>query len=115
MTTSAHPSLIARLAEIRREAAALLGDIDTRFRPKPQRMEAGGMPGPVWEPCERWQIRVADPDDLAAAVFVAHSVMWEGELAAYAPAAARRIGMAFLAAADWADRMQPAGPEEVTG
>ena len=110
----AHPTLIARLAELRQEAAGLLGDIDTRVRPKPDRIQPHGdrLPGPVWEPIpgaerdvrRRWRIRVVDPDETPASVFVHHPHIWDDEILPLEPEEARRIGMAFLAAADWADK-----------
>ncbi|MET9339235.1 hypothetical protein [Nonomuraea sp. NPDC003804] len=107
--TTAHPTLIARLAEIRHEVATLLGDIDTRVRPKPDRMsphDERGMPGPVWEPAEKWRLLVVDPDETPAAVFVSHEQLWDDDLIPFDPTTARRIGMAFLAAADWADKVR---------
>lgn len=106
---TAHPSLLARLAEFREEAAGLLGDIDTRVRPKPDRVEPADerqMSGPVWEPAGRWTLRVVDPDDSTASVFVNHPHIWDDDLFALNPIEARRIGMAFLAAADWADKVR---------
>lgn len=112
----AHPTLIARLAELRQETAGLLGDIDTRVRPKPDRIGPSGdkLPGPVWEPVagaerdpnRRWRIRVVDPDETPACVFVTHPYIWEGDIYPIDPETARRIGMAFLAAADWADKVR---------
>lgn len=105
----AHPTLIARLAELRQEAAGLLGDIDTRVRPKPDRIEPADerkMPGPIWEPAEKWMLRVVDPEDVTASVFVNHPHIWDDDLFALRPGEARRIGMAFLAAADWADKVR---------
>lgn len=105
--TAAHPSLVARLAEIRREVAGLLGDIDTRVRPKPDRIDPGPrLPGPVWEPAIGWTIRVIDPDETPASVFVCHPHMWDDDIVPADPIDARRIGMAWLAAADWADKLR---------
>ena len=102
-----HPALIARLAELRQEAAGLLGDIDTRVKPRPDRMEEGKhLPGPVWMSADRWTIRVVDPDETAASVFVNHPHCFDDDIVPLDPADARRIGMAFLAAADWADRVR---------
>jgi hypothetical protein len=116
----AHPTLVARLAEVRQEVAELLGDIDTRVKPKPDRINpAGGkLPGPVWEPVpgpdraweaeprRRWLIRVVDPDESPACVFVTHPHIWDDDILPIEPDDARRIGMAFLAAADWADKVR---------
>lgn len=106
--TEAHPTLIARLAELRQEAAGLLGDIDTNVKPRPVEVVPSGekLPGPVWRPLDRWTLRVVDPDDSAACVFVAHPYLWEGDILPLAPDDARRIGMAYLAAADWADKVR---------
>ena len=114
--TTAHPSLLGRLAEIRQELTTLLGDIDTRVRPKPNRINPahGKLPGPVWEPIpdwEReprrlWRINVVDPDDSTACVFVHHPYIWDDDIYPLEPDDARRIGMAFLAAADWADKVR---------
>jgi hypothetical protein len=115
-----HPTLVARLAEIRQEVAGLIGDIDTRVRPKPARIQDGSrLPGPVWEPVSgpdlddtgsrprrRWTIRVVDPDDTPASVFVSHPHLWDDDILPLDPDDARRIGMAFLAAADWADKVR---------
>jgi hypothetical protein len=104
---AAHPTLIERLAALRQEVAGLLGDIDTRVRPRPGRVETGQhLPGPVWEPAEKWTVRVVDPDDTPASVFVNHPHIWDDDITSLDPIEARRIGMAFLAAADWADRVR---------
>jgi hypothetical protein len=109
MTTdaSAHPTLRAALADIRQQVAELLGDIDTRVRPKPDRIETGHhLPGPVWEPLDGWRVRVIDPDETEASVFVSHPHLWDDDIIPLDPINARRVGMAFLAAADWADRIR---------
>ncbi|TQS30029.1 hypothetical protein [Microbispora sp. KK1-11] len=106
---SAHPSLVARLAEIRQEVAGLLGDIDTRVKPKPDRIATAGdgFPGPVWDPAETWTVRVDDPADVSpACVFVNHPHMWDDDVIPLRPDDARRIGMALLAAAEWADKVR---------
>ena len=102
-----HPSLVARLAELRHEVAGLLGDIDTRVKPKPARIETGNhLPGPVWQPRDRWTVRVVDPDETPASVFVSHPHCFDDDIIPLDPIEARCIGMAFLAAADWADRVR---------
>jgi hypothetical protein len=103
----AHPSLLARLAEIRHEVAGLLGDIDTRVKPRPDRIEDGKhLPGPIWASADRWTIRVVDPDETEASVFVNHPHCYDDDIFPLEPSEARRIGMAFLAAADWADKIR---------
>jgi hypothetical protein len=105
--TSAHPTLRAALADVRQQVAELLGDIDTRVRPKPDRIETSRqLPGPVWEPLEAWTVRVIDPDETDASVFIAHPHLWDDDIIPLDPINARRVGMAFLAAADWADRIR---------
>ncbi|MFC3986502.1 hypothetical protein [Streptosporangium jomthongense] len=106
--TTAHPTLLARLAEVREELAGLLGDVDTRVRPKPSRVVPASepLPGPVWEPAEKWTVRVVDPDEAPICVFVTHPQIWDDDILPIDPAVSRRIGMAFLAAADWADRVR---------
>lgn len=113
---AAHPSLVTRLAEIRREVAELLGDIDTRVKPKPVEVIPAGekLPGPLWRPAPTMAVRVVDPDETPASVFVSHPYLWEGDLHALDPDDARRIGMAFLAAADWADRVRARDINEET-
>ena len=102
-----HPTLIARLAQLRQEAAGLLGDIDTRVRPKPDRIEEGThLPGPVWTAADGWTIRVVDPDETPASVFANHPHCFDDDIIPVEPAEARRIGMAWLAAADWADKVR---------
>jgi hypothetical protein len=104
---TAHPTLIARLAELRQEAAGLLGDIDTRVKPKPDRIEEGKhLPGPVWTAADRWTIRVVDPDETPASVFANHPHCYDDDIVPLEPEESRRIGMAFLAAADWADKVR---------
>ena len=105
--TAPHPTLIARLAELRQEAAGLLGDIDTRVKPRPDRIVEGShLPGPVWTTADRWTVRVVDPDETPASVFVNHPHCYDDDITPLEPADARRIGMAFLAAADWADKVR---------
>jgi hypothetical protein len=109
MTTSAHPTLLALLAEVRQEAAGLLSDIDTRVKPKPTRMAPAddAIPGPVWEPAKAWTVRVDDPTDTTpACVFVNHPHTWDDDVTALTSDEARTLGMAFLAAADWADMVR---------
>lgn len=101
-----HHSLVAVLAAVRREAAALVADIDTSVKPRPTRIAppSDSLPGPVWEPAASWTLRVDDPSDAEPCVFVDHPHIWGGDVIALEPGTARRIGMAFLVAADWADR-----------
>ncbi|MEV0382363.1 hypothetical protein [Nonomuraea sp. NPDC050643] len=106
-TPAAHPTLLARLAELRQETAGLLGDIDTRIKPRPDRIVEGKhLPGPVWQSADRWTVRVIDPDETAASVFVNHPHCFDDDVIPLDPSEARRIGMAFLAAADWADKIR---------
>jgi len=102
--TTAHPELRRRLAEIRQEVAALLGDIDTRVTPAPDRIDTGHLPGPVWEPTDGWTVRVVDDSD--PCVYITHPHVWDDDILPHDPVTARRIGMALLAAADWADRLR---------
>lgn len=113
MTTPYH-TLVAALAAVRREAAGLVADIDTAVKPRPDRIAppSDSLPGPVWQPAETWTIRVDDPSDTSSCVFVDHPHVWGGDVISLEPGTARRIGMAFLAAADWADRARSRAIEE---
>ncbi len=115
MAATSHPALRARLAEIRQELSVLIGDIDTRVRPRPDEVVTGdGLPGPVWRPGENWTIRVVDPDSEPICVFVSHPYIWDDDIFPLRPEDARRIGMAFLAAADWAERIVSADVERAS-
>lgn len=99
------------LAGLRREVAALLGQIDTSVKPRPTYIRRPDQlnPGPVWRPAEKWTVRCIDPDPDPGSpicVFVTSPDSWEDDFRAHSPEEARRIAMALLAAADWADEQQ---------
>ncbi|MBO4273109.1 hypothetical protein [Microbispora triticiradicis] len=71
------------------------------------------LPGPLWEPsaanrpgARRWHIRVVDPDDPPACVFITPPKVWDDSIYPLEPDEARRVAMALLAAADWADKVR---------
>jgi ABC-type nitrate/sulfonate/bicarbonate transport system substrate-binding protein len=97
------------LAGLRREVASLLGLIDTSVKPRPFHIRAAheSNPGPVWRPAEKWTVRCIDPDEGSPiSVFVTTPDSWDDDFRAHSPEEARRIAMALLAAADWADEQQ---------
>ena len=64
------------------------------------------MAGPIWRPAPTWTVRVVEADLDPICVFVSHPHLWDDDLEPLRTEDARRIGMAFLAAADWAERIQ---------
>lgn len=97
------------LAGMRREVAELLAQIDTSAKPRPTYVRASHQtnPGPVWRPADKWTIRCIDEHDLPCSVYVTSpDQVWDDDFRAHTPEEARRIAMALLAAADYADEQQ---------
>lgn len=103
------------LAAIRAELAALMAQIDTGELPAPDRIRHGGRtgnpmeqePGATWEPAHKVKIFTVDTPDGSGAVFVTdvrYGLVDKAEWEAFKVDEARRLGMALLAAADWADQ-----------
>lgn len=112
-----------RLAELRREAAAIVSQISTGFLPNPDRINDrdSQLPGPVWLPgrcprcvrsatpgrreCCDWSIHaVVGETDV---VFIHHPGDLDGDVTPFKLAAGRELAMCILAACDWADRQEP--------
>ncbi len=122
----------AALALLRKQVADLLSQIDTATLPAPDAIHGRRhtRPGAEWQPGERWRIFTIDTPDGQGAVYVDHvcgSITYRygeaGDWEALRPEDARRIGLAFLAAAHRADQVfsgvsrldvrRDTGPDEV--
>jgi hypothetical protein len=110
----------ATLLRLRGELRDLLGQLDTLELPKPDRLVGhwrelrtdpetplGAHPGPLWEPAKGWGLRTADDDDEPRMVYVATPGHYGGDTYGVRSRDARRIGMAFLAAAAAAEADRP--------
>lgn len=100
------------IAQLRDQIAGLLSQIDTAAKPRPNVINKPphSVPGPEWVPVSgrygTYTLRVSDPDE-EPIVPVVH-VIWPddqdtGDMDALSSDDARRLAMALLAAADWAD------------
>jgi hypothetical protein len=99
------------LAALRRQVVDLLTQIDTGELPAPDRIRSkhDRLPGAEWQPLDRdWRIFTVDTEDGRDAVYLdwTHDGPWgqPGDWEALRPGAARRLAMALLAAADWAEQ-----------
>ncbi|GAA3958182.1 hypothetical protein GCM10023085_45810 [Actinomadura viridis] len=98
------------IATLRAQIAGLLSQIDTTAKPRPtvvtQHPEPS--PGAAWHPVRNWTVRTID-DDLVEPRHVYVTCPEHGRSGAAADFDAltsddaRRLAMALLAAADWAD------------
>lgn len=93
------------VALLRAELAELLSKLDTAAPPSPDRMctDNPQKAGAEWRPADRWIVRTIDDDDCGGAVYVETPDSIGGDMLAHTLVEARAIGMAFLAAADWAE------------
>lgn len=93
------------LALIRGELAELLSKLDTAAPPPPDRMCTDNPQklGAEWRPADRWIVRTIDTGPGVDTVYVETPDSTGGDMLAYDLAQARTIGMALLAAADWAE------------
>lgn len=98
------------IATLREQIARLLSQVDTAEKPRPTEIIRAGErhPGAVWRPVKDWTVRTID-DDVTdpRCVFVTcpehHRSGCALDFDAVSIADARRLAMALLAAADWAD------------
>lgn len=99
---------------LRNQVAALLSQIDTATLPPPDARHGtrDEHPGHEWRPEKGWTLRTVDSAEDAGFVFVDHSCddiayRWgvPGDWEALRIEDARRIGLAFLAAAAHADEL----------
>lgn len=100
------------VALLRDQIAGLLSQIDSAAKPRPDVINRAPhpVPGPEWVPVSgrygTYTLRVSDPDPHGA-VPVVHVIwpgdQWSGDMDALRSDDARRLAMALLAAADWAD------------
>lgn len=106
------------LALLRQQVAALLSQIDTSTstlpRPDKQRGPRDRRPGCEWRPRRGWTMFTIENDDCPGMVYLDHgcdgdSYRWatEGDWEALRVEDARAIGLAFLAAADRAQKLFP--------
>lgn len=104
----------ASLALLRKQVAALLSQIDTATLPPPDRVhgERADWPGHEWNPDKGWRMFTVEHPECAGFVYVDHSCddiayRWgePGDWEAMSIEDARRIGLAFLAAAARADEL----------
>ncbi|MFC7330796.1 hypothetical protein [Marinactinospora rubrisoli] len=105
------------LADVRAELADLIALVDTATRPEPTRTNPADhpMPGPQWDiasPTEvgrrremdRWIVRAVTDPEASDCVYVSTPDYSDVEdMRPVAVADARRVAMALLAAADYAD------------
>lgn len=110
--TAADPA--ASLALLRRQVAALLSQIDTATLPTPDKVHGrrSDHPGHEWAPARGWRMFTIDADDPSGCVYIDHACddinyRWcePGDWEALRIEDARRIGLAFLAAAHHAEQL----------
>jgi hypothetical protein len=105
------------IALIRQQLAGLISQIDTAEKPRPHVINGPdhAVPGPEWRPVKGYTIRAADPDGLQPPPDCVHVIWpdaeWSGDMDAMRPDDARRLAMALLAAADWADGVAAGVPQ----
>lgn len=107
MTTPADtPDPLHVAAELRRQVASIVAQLDTRPWPDHINPRDHRLPGPVWHPDPAWTVRCVDrPDDDDPAVFITTpDAMFPTDFRALPIAAARRFAAAVLAACDHAER-----------
>ena len=104
----------ASLALLRKQVAALLSQIDTATLPPPDKIHGKrhDRPGCQWDPAKGWRVFTVESADGAGHVFVDHicdDITYRfgmpDEWEALRIEDARRIGLAFLAAAARADEL----------
>lgn len=97
------------IALLRHQLAGLLSLLDTPSKPHPDAVNGAdhNVPGPEWRPAKGYTIRVSDPD--AGPPVTVHVIwpdaQWSGDMDSIGSQEARRLAMALLAAADWADSL----------
>jgi hypothetical protein len=100
------------IARLRWQLRALLSELDTANKPRPDVINPAGhaVPGPEWRPVKGlwpYTVRVPDPDLGPPGPPTVH-VIWpdayeNGDMMSLRTDQARHLAMALLAAADWAD------------
>lgn len=98
------------IARLRDQVAGLLSQIDTAAKPRPTELKRrpSKNPGALWHPVKHWTVRTLDDDLLnPTCVYVTnpehHRSGCANDFDAVTTDDARRLAMALLAAADWAD------------
>jgi hypothetical protein len=107
------------IATLRDQLAGLLSQIDASHKPRPTSVVRDGerLPGPRWEPTKRWKLWVfTDEEDLNRSfVYVTtpqhHELEAPNDFDALPTHEARKLAMALLAAADWADGLAAGVPQ----
>lgn len=109
------------IATLRDQLAGLLSQIDTIPKPRPNVITRPPErhPGAAWLPAKWWTVRTIDDDELGpVCVFVTtpehHELEAPDDFIAVRTDEARRLAMALLAAADWADGLA-AGVTQLDG
>lgn len=102
------------IATLRTQLAGLLSQIGTAAKPRPNEITPSGEsnPGPVWHPAKDWTVRAID-DALInpTCVYVTCPEHYGGDFDAIRTDEARKLAMALLAAADWADGLAAGVPQ----
>ncbi|MFF5261322.1 hypothetical protein ACFY4C_20460 [Actinomadura viridis] len=100
----------SQIAALRAQIAGLLSQIDTAAKPRPTAVTwpPEPSPGATWYPAKSWTVRTIDDDLLAPRfVYVTTPEHFRFEASrdfdSITTDDARRLAMALLAAADWAD------------
>lgn len=99
------------ITALRDQLAGLLSQIDTRAKPRPTEIIKPGErnAGAVWRPARQWVVRALNDDVMLAptSVYLTTPEHFRSDAAddfdAITTDEARRLAMAILAAADWAD------------
>lgn len=99
------------IAVLRDQLAGLLSQIDARHKPRPDELVRDGerLPGPRWLPADRWKLWVITDDQELNGGFIYvttpqhHELEAPGDFDPLPTHEARKLAMAILAAADWAD------------
>jgi hypothetical protein len=102
---------------LRDQLAGLISQIDSSHKPRPDEIVAAGdrNPGPVWHPAGRWTVRALTDDEMPpTCVFITSPEHFKFDFDALRTGDARKLAMAILAAADWADGLA-AGVTQLDG
>jgi hypothetical protein len=96
---------------LRDQLAGLVSQIDSAHKPRPDQIVRDGdkLPGPRWLPVNRWKLWVITEEDELNRGFIYvttpqhHELEAPNDFDALHTHEARKLAMAILAAADWAD------------
>lgn len=105
---------LAAVALLREQVAGLLSRIDSSAKPRPDVITPPGArhPGPQWHPADRWTVRcITDDETGPVCVFVTTPEHYGGDFDSIRTGDARKLAMALLAAADWADGLAAGVPQ----